>query len=91
MVRLKYTFLLTDPKTLSFFKVTSGDGINLLLCPNNNCWHESPMIANVDSGSHGRGQMNWDGIYIVAGASSNNVKIYDMNYYDLQVLFQLID
>ena len=80
--KMQYIFLLTNPTTLSFFKVTSTQGIKLFSCPNNNCWAVNPMIANEDSGAHGRGQMNWDGIYIVAGASSNNVKIYFMNYYD---------
>ena len=40
------------------------------------------MIAYAQSGWLKRGGMNEEGIYIVAGSNSDNVKIYDMKYYN---------
>ena len=39
------------------------------------------MIANEQSGGHRRGEMNEEGIYVVAGYESDT-KIYDMKYYN---------
>ena len=40
------------------------------------------MLTAEQNGLHKKGGMNEDGIYVVAGGSSNNVKIYDMKYYN---------
>ena len=40
------------------------------------------MISYGESGYHGRGGMNEEGIYVAAGLYSNNTKIYDMKYYN---------
>ena len=40
------------------------------------------MISFAQSGRHKRGEMNEEGIYVSAGYRSNNVKIYDMKYYN---------
>ena len=59
------------------------------------------MISNAQSGQHKRGEMNeegiyvsagYEGIYVSAGYDSNNVKIYDMKYYNYpEHKIQLLD
>ena len=50
------------------------------------------MISNAQSGQHKRGEMNEEGIYVSAGYDSNNVKIYDMKYYNYpEHKIQLLD
>ena len=74
---------LNSPIPLQFFVVTYNDGIYL--------WeyeevleeyNHIQMIAVEQSGNHRRGEMNEEGIYVSAGLGSNNVKIYDMKYYN---------
>ena len=76
-------FLITNPIPLQFFIVTSYDGIYLWEYEKESKEYKSnQMIAFGESGDYRRGEINEEGIYVVAGYYSNNVKIYDMKYYN---------
>ena len=76
-------FLITNPIPLQFFTVTYEDGIYLWEYEiESEEYKSNQMIALGESGEHKRGGMNEDGIYVVAGLFSRNVKIYDMKYYN---------
>ena len=68
---------------LQFFTVTSSDGIYFWEYEKESEEYKSnQMIADAQSGNHRKGGINEEGIYVVAGYGSNNVKIYDMKYYN---------
>ena len=74
---------LTSPIPLQFFAVTDGDGIYFWEYEEvSEEYNHLQMISFAQSGRHNRGEMNEEGIYVSAGRSSNNVKIYDMKYYN---------
>ena len=65
------------------FTVTNNDGIYFWEYEKESEEYKSnQMIADAESGNHRRGEINEEGIYVVAGYVSNNVKIYDMKYYN---------
>ena len=74
----------TNPSIpLQFFTVTSYDGIYFWEYEKESEEYKSnQMITDAQSGDHRRGEINEEGIYVVAGYGSNNVKIYDMKYYN---------
>ena len=75
--------LITYQIPLQFFTVTEYNGISLWDYEKESKEYKSnQMIAFGESGYHRRGGMNEDGIYVAAGYYSNNVKIYDMKYYN---------
>ena len=50
------------------------------------------MISSAQSGQHRRGELNEEGIYVSAGLVSNNIKTYDMKYYNYpENKIQLLD
>ena len=69
---------------LQFFTVTDNDfGIYFWEYEKESEEYKSKqMIASAQSGNHRRGGINEEGIYVVAGLDSKNVKIYDMKYYN---------
>ena len=76
-------FLITNPIPLRFFTVTYEYGISLWEYEKESEEYKSnQMIAYGESGKHRRGGINEEGIYVAAGFQSNNVKIYDMKYYN---------
>ena len=75
--------LITNPIPLQFFTVTYKDVISLWEYEKESEEYKSnQMIADEESGYYRRGGINEEGIYVVAGHDSNNVKIYDMKYYN---------
>ena len=77
-------YALNSPIPLQFFTVTMGVGIYFLEYEEESEEYKSNqiIIASAHSGRHRRGEINEKGIYVVAGYSSFNVKIYDMKYYN---------
>ena len=74
---------LNNPMNVDFFTITMGEGIYLWRYDNSfGSFNPTHMINVAESGEHKRGAMNREGIYIVAGYRSNDVKIYDMKYYN---------
>ena len=74
---------ISNPIPLEFFTVTSHEGISLWEYDKESEEYKfNQMITSEESGTHIRGGMNEEGIYVVAGSSSSNVKIYDMKYYN---------
>ena len=84
---------LTSPIPLQFFAVTKGDGIYLWEYEEvSEEYNQLQMISSAQSGRHNRGEMNEEGIYVSAGFGSNDVKIYDMKYYNYpEHKIQLLD
>ena len=79
----KLLYTLTNSIPLQFFTVTNTDGIYLWEYEKESEEYKSnQMIAFEQSGRHKRGEMNEEGIYVAAGSHSDNVKIYDMKYYN---------
>ena len=75
--------LITNPIPLQFFTMTYNDGISLWEYEKESEEYKSnQMITYEENGYHRRGGMNEEGIYVAAGYVSNNVKIYDMKYYN---------
>ena len=75
-------YALNSPILLQFFTVTSNDGIYFWEYEKESEEYKSKqMIASAKNGSHRRGGINEEGIYVVAGYG-NNIKIYDMKYYN---------
>ena len=85
--------LLAIPIPLQFFAVTMYDGIYFWEYEEvSKEYTHLQMISNAQSEQHYRGEMNEEGIYISAGSSSRNVKIYNMKYYDYpENKIQLLD
>ena len=74
---------LTSSIPLQFFAVTGHDGIYFWEYEKvSEKYNNLQMISSAQSGQHRRGEMNEEGIYVSAGLGSNNVKIYDMKYYN---------
>ena len=74
---------LTSSIPLQFFAVTQYDGIYFWEYEEvSEEYNHLQMISFEQSGSHRRGEMNEEGIYVSAGSGSNNIKIYDMKYYN---------
>ena len=84
---------LTSPIPLQFFAVTYNDGIYFWEYEEiSEEYNHLQMISYAQSGWHKRGEMNEEGIYVSAGYHSNNVKIYDMKYYNYpENKIQLLD
>ena len=84
---------LTSPIPLQFFAVTMTDGIYLWEYEEvSEEYNHLQMISYAQNGSHRRGEMNEKGIYVSAGYRSNNVKIYNMKYYNYpEHKIQLLD
>ena len=75
--------IVTNPIPLQFFVVTYNDGIYFWEYEKvAEEYNHLQMISFAQSGKHRRGEMNEEGIYVSAGYASNNVKIYDMKYYN---------
>ena len=75
--------IVTNPIPLQFFAVTQYDGIYFWEYEEvSELYNHLQMISSAQSGEHRRGEMNEEGIYVSAGLSSRNVKIYDMKYYN---------
>ena len=76
-------YALNGPIPLEFFTVTFGDGIFLWEYEKESEEYKSNQMITVgESGGHRRGEINDEGIYVAAGYTSCNVKIYDMKYYN---------
>ena len=84
---------LTSPIPLQFFAVTGNDGIYFWEYEEvSEEYNHLQMISSSQSGKHRRGEMNKEGICVSAGLSSDNVKIYDMKYYNYpEHKIQLLD
>ena len=84
---------LTSLIPLQFFAVTKGDGIYFWEYEEvSEEYNHLQMISYAQSGEHSRGEMNDEGIYVSAGYGSDNVKIYDMKYYNYpEHRIQLLD
>ena len=68
---------------LQFFTVTGNEGIYFWEYEKESKEYKSnQMIAHAQSGEHRRGEINEEGIYVAAGYTNLNVKIYDMKYYN---------
>ena len=83
----------TSPIPLQFFAVTYEDGIYFWEYEEvSEEYNHLQMISYAQSGKLRRGEMNDEGIYVTAGVSSRNVKIYDMKYYNYpEHKIQLLD
>ena len=84
---------LTSPIPLQFFVVTMTDGIYFWEYEEVlEKYNHLQMLSLAQSGRHNRGEMNEEGIYVSAGEFSNDVKIYDMKYYNYpEHKIQLLD
>ena len=66
-----------------FFAVTDNNGIYFWEYEKESEEYKyNQLIASAQNGYHRRGEINEEGIYVVAGYYSENVKIYDMKYYN---------
>ena len=84
---------LTSPIPLQFFAVTVEDGIYFWEYEEvSKEYNYLQMISFAQSGEHKIGEMNEKGIYVSTGLGSDNVKIYDMKYYNYpEHKIQLLD
>ena len=74
--------LLINPNH-QFFTMTYIDGIFLWEYDEGaEVYNSKQMMIYAQSGEYKRGEINEEGIYVVAGCGSNNIKIYDMKYYN---------
>ena len=70
-----------------FFTVTNQTGIFLWRDNSTSgAYDRTKMIDQNNNREHKRGEMNAEGLYIVAGFRDNNVKLYDMKYQSRQEL-----
>ena len=85
--------IVTNPIPLQFFAVTITDGIHFWEYEEvSEEYNHLQMISYAQSEKHRRGEMNEEGIYVSAGYSNNNIKIYDMKYYNYpEHKIQLLD
>ena len=86
-------YALISQLSLQFFTTTWSDGMHLWEYDEiSEEYNSQQMISNEQSGEHRRGEINEEGIYVVAGYRSKNMKIYDMKFYNYpEHKIQLLD
>ena len=79
--QLDHYLLMNPNQFLEFYTVNFENGIDLWKYELEDNKYTRETMINSTGGLHRRGGINNEGIYVVAGEGSNNVKIYDMKYY----------